>query len=260
MIMRQIAVRMNLFLILLLNDSCSPAVELVPRPDRLEILEMINRADLIVVGVVEAEQPVRAARRNETKDSMPLQLMKVNLRVEGFIKGTRSGERLAFFYYRTTGAWDGPAPNLLAPGERDIFYLTSEGDLLRATNDVYSSHTEVGTGRHDVHAEVNDAGVRETIARVLLLPGDGLNINSYVESLYVERAHAIDIVGKSRTADLLRSLLGNSDSRIRGRACILLAEPPLSERGCLENLLHDAQIPAADRERATALSRNRDAR
>src|SRR5437762_3027499 len=44
MIMRQIAVRMNLFLILLLNGSCSPAVDLVPRPGRLEILERINQA------------------------------------------------------------------------------------------------------------------------------------------------------------------------------------------------------------------------
>src|SRR5437763_5866548 len=101
MIMRQIAVRMNL-LILLLNGSCSPAVELVPRPGRLEIFEMINRAELIVVGMVDAENVVSAGRRNETRDSMPLQLIKVSIRVEGLIKGTYSGERLAFLYYRTT--------------------------------------------------------------------------------------------------------------------------------------------------------------
>jgi len=252
--MRQIAVGMYLLLILLLT-GCSAAAELVPRPGRLEIVERINRADLVVVGVVEAEQTVRAGHRNETSESMPLQLMKVNIRVEGLIKGSYSAEQLAFLYFRATGAWDGPAPNLLAPGERDIFYLIREGDLLRATNDVYSSHTEVVTGRHNVQPEVSDARVRETITRLLLLPGDGLDVTRYVASLYIEASNAIDIVGKSRTADILRSLLRNSDSRIRGRACILLAEPPLNERGCLENLLRDAQISSEDRERATALSR-----
>jgi hypothetical protein len=252
--MRQIAVRMNVFLILFFNGACSTAAEIVPRPDRLDILERINRADLIVVGVVEAEQTVRAGRRNPMRDSMPLQLMRVTIRVEGLVKGTHSGERLDFLYYRTTGAWDGPAPNLLAPGERGVFYLIREGNLLRATNDVYSSHTEIGTGRHDVLPEVSDIGVRETIARVLLMPGDGVDVARYVESLYVERAHAIVIVGKSRTADLLRSLLDNSDTRIRGRACILLAEPPLNERSCLEKLLHDDQATSQDRDRAIVLS------
>ena len=184
---------------------------------------------------------------------MPLQLMKVSIRVEGLIKGTHSGERLSFLYYRMTGAYHGAAPNLLELGGRAIFYLVREGDLLRATNDVYLSHTAVVTGRHNVQAEVDDARVRETMARVLLLPGDGLNINSYVASLYVETSHAVGMVGESRTADLLRTLLGNSDGRIRGRACIMLAEPPLSERGCLEDLLRDPQVSPEDQARATAL-------
>src|SRR6266478_5229007 len=121
--------------------SCSPAPKLVPHVARLELGEQIKQATLIVIGVAEDERAVRTAASELREGSMPLQLRAVRIRVEGALKGRFDGERLTFYYYQTTGAWDGPPINILSPEERGLFYLVHDGRGLRATNDVCLSHT-----------------------------------------------------------------------------------------------------------------------
>jgi hypothetical protein len=226
---------------------------MTPYPHPLGIVDRIERSNLIVVGVVESETSVHGGRRTQRADSMPLELRRVGVRVEGVIKGQYDGAQLSFVYYRATGAWDGPAPNLLVPGERAIFYLMREGGVLRATNDAYSSHTEIVTGKHAIQAAASAEGVRQLIARLLLLPGEGVDISRYVASLYVEVAVALDVVSQAQTADLLSGLLQNSNGQVRGRACILLAQPPLTDRDCLPNVIRDTEASPEDRKRAEEL-------
>ena len=158
---------------------------------------------------------------------MPLELQLVQFQVEGVIKGRYGSVALSFYYYRCTGGWVGHAPNILLPGQRYIMYLVQDGAVVRATNDAYSSNTAIITGRHKVEPVVGrDAGL-DLIARLLLLPGDGLDTSEYLASLYVERANALAIIGPLKTAELLRSLLSDNNSQIRGRACIQLAEFPI---------------------------------
>jgi hypothetical protein len=88
--------------------SCSPVPKLVPHVARLELGEQIKQATLIVVGVAEDERAMRTAASELKEGSMPLQLRAVRIRVERALKGRFDGERLTFYYYQTTGAWDGP--------------------------------------------------------------------------------------------------------------------------------------------------------
>ncbi len=257
--MSRIFVLAGLCIAAFLGGSCSPAAELLPHTRQLGILERIQTADLIVVGVLESEQPVSGGYRTVGAEILPLQLMAVKVRPESVLKGSyKDGQLLEFLYYKATGAWDGPAPNILVPGERDVFFLKREGKILRATNDAYSSHTEVVTGRHFLRPESSNEGVRKTLARLLLLPGENLDVTRYVRSLYVEREYSLSIAGESETAESLRTLLQNSNGAIRGRACIWLAQPPLNEIACLRTIRDDAAIPAGTEDERARSWRNSD--
>lgn len=188
---------------------------------------------------------------------MSLELRRVTIRVEGLFKGKFDKTELSFLYYRSIGAWNGLPPNLLYVGERAVFYLVKDGGTLRATNDAYLSHTEVVTGKHSIQAVVDNEAVRGLIARVLLLPGEGLDIGGYLASLRVERAISLDVTSHSETVALLRILLGSSSGQVRARSCILLAEPPLHEQDCLPDVVRESGAALEDRQRAIEMLKGR---
>jgi len=243
--------------VLLTFCSCAPLPRLDPNPRPMGIIERLERANLVVMGVVQSETTAQGGWRPTNSGSMPLELQMVRFRVEGVIKGRYESAALSFYYYRSTGGWTGHAPNIVLPGRRYIMYLLKDGDLLRATNDAYSSNTEIITGRHKLEAVVDREASLELIARLLLLPGDGLDVSQYLESFYVERETALGIVGPIKTAELLRSLLRDKNGLIRGRACIELAEFPIGDKACLAQLLGDLSASPEDRERGRSLSQGR---
>ena len=97
--------------------------------------------------------------------------------------------------------------------------------------------------------------VREIISELLLLPGDGIDLNGFLGSLRRNEARAMALVGKTRVSHLLRPLLTNPRPEVRGRACIVLAEFPLQEKGCLQTIVNDTQVLPEDRKRAQELMR-----
>ena len=233
--------------------SCSPsASKLAPYLQHLSVVERIERASLIVVGVVESERSMEWGWK--TPD---VERRRVRIHVEGVVKGQFEGSQLDFEYYGLTGGWNGPSPNLLWSGKRALFYLVRDGPTFRATNDAYSSNTEIVTGKHDVRSSPSSAGVREAIARLFLVPGEGMDMEYYINSLYVERARALDVVSEAEVAGLMQVLLEHPNGRIRGRACILLAAPPLSRVSCLTRLIKDLGAAPEDRRLANEMMKKR---
>jgi len=223
----------------------------------VEIPEQINQATLIVVGTVEDQRLVRTIADGAKRESA-LQLLAVRVRLEGVLEGSldkKYEKPLTFYYYQTTGAWDGPAPNIITPGERGIFYLVEDGGVLRATTDAYASHTRLETGRHTVSPVTGKNQARESIGRLILLPGEGPDLAGYVASLGRNESLALALVGKSQVRQMLQDLLRNPSPAVRVRACITLAEFPLNERGCLAEVIRDVQTPSEDRKRAEELLR-----
>ena len=219
--------------IFLANLSCTPAPTMILNRRRLSIGERIERASLVMIGVVASE--TRVIERGIKSDDS-LELRRVNVDVESVLKGKLEDAQLSFVYFFETGSWTGHAPNLLVLGERCLFYLLRDGTVWRATNDVYSSHTEIATGRHRVNAVKSDEAVRQLVARVLIEPGDITNLKQYLDSLAVGAAQAFELIGAPATAEILGTLLENPNAQIRGRACALLAEPPFGNRDCLSSV------------------------
>ncbi len=253
-IFQKISTPASLVISMGLHASCAPVPDLVPRVANVEIADQVNEANLIVVGLAENERVVRPVAG--TRETGPLNLLAVIVRVEGVLKGHFDGERLTFYYYQMTGgAWDGPAPNIVAPGQRSIFYLMNDGGVIRAATDAYLSHTNLATGKHPISPAANDSSTREAVAELVLLPGEGMDMADYLGSLHRGKALALALVGKSQVRQMLRGLLKNPQGAIRGRACITLAEFPLNEKGCLQDVIGDVQSLPEDRKRAEELMR-----
>jgi len=237
--------------------SCSRVPSLTPHVSYVAIPTQIANAGLIVVGVVAGEHVVRIVDSPERNDVGRLQLCAVRVHVEGVLKGKFDGDPLTFYYYQVTSAWDGPEPNLIAPGERDIFYLVRDGRVWRAITDAYASHTRLVTGKHSISPATNNEDVDRAVARLLLLPGEDADIHGFLALLHKNKALAISLVGEAEVGRILQNLTKSSDAAIRGRACLTLAEFPLGERECLPNLLHDVHASPEDRARAEELVRQR---
>jgi hypothetical protein len=235
--------------------SCSRVPSLTPHVSYVEIRHQIEQASLIVVGVVQSEHVVRTVDSGPKQDLGRLELRAVRLQVEGVLEGQFDGDHLTFYYYQVTAAWDGPEPNMITPGERGIFYLVKDGEIWRATTDAYASHTRLVTGKHSISLATSKDEVRKTIARLLLLPAEGTDLNGFLGSLHRDSALAMALVSKMEVSQMLQILLRNPNADIRGRACIALAEYPLKERSCLPDVIHDVRARPEDRKRAEELMR-----
>ena len=93
----------------------------------------------------------------------------------------------------------------------------------------------------------------ETVAEALLIPGDRVDTNSYLASVPWATTLAMTVVGKMETARLLKDLLKSANGKVKGRACITLAEFPLDDKECLPAPNQDVEALPEDRERAKRL-------
>ncbi len=201
------------------SSACSPVAAPLPMPQHLSIRERIERAELIVVGILASEASIGPSRHD--KD---LELRRVEVSVEGVVKGRVDARRLSYLYYASLGSHTGPPHNRVFPGQRAIVYLRTDGAILRATNDVYVSHTDLVTGIPDIHTVTDNEAARDQIARLLLLPGKGTDVIVFLSSLDTIIEAVSGIVGESRRAEYLRRLLQSPDARIRSRVRILLSQ------------------------------------
>jgi hypothetical protein len=78
-------------------------------------------------------------------------------------------------------------------------------------------------------------------------------MNSYLASVPRATTLAMSVVGKTETARLLKDLLKSANGKVKGRACITLAEFPLNDKECLTALNQDVEALPEDRESAKRL-------
>jgi hypothetical protein len=85
-------------------------------------------------------------------DNENVRLEKIDLDVEGVLKGKIDSSQISFYRYRWYDDWikQSPAIDAIALGDRSVFFLdrTPEGQL-RAAFDVTVSRASIVTGRHD---------------------------------------------------------------------------------------------------------------
>ena len=90
-------IRLGLLALILVPASCTPIPDLEPKVEYVEIAKQINQASLIVVGIVEREKVVRAA-----KDPNSLELRQVTVLVEATLEGLFKEKQLTFYYFGGT--------------------------------------------------------------------------------------------------------------------------------------------------------------
>jgi len=169
--------------------------------------DMLGAASTVVVGEVQSLAAIGRPRwgRDDRGREGRWQLVQVNASVESSLKGGGLGKTVEFYYYTLLGPvmsdW-----NSLRPGGRYVFFLASQGAVLRAVRDHWRSSLEVGTGRHSALARHHrDELLREQIAVLLLEPGEDVEAKRYRRLLPRGIAVAEGWIGRCRTISVLQS-------------------------------------------------------
>jgi hypothetical protein len=194
----------------------------------MSLQERISRASVILVGrctSVEAIDPRR--------DHPEVALTKVTIAAENVLKGNPRSPEVAFYFYRIVGGFNGPKPNWVQVGGRGIFFLVEEQGVFRSVHDIWESHTDVFSGKHDSVDGGSD--VESAIAEIVIAPGLDMDRLAYLQSL----PHSVEFlgIGARRIVPLLEKLARDPDPQTRGYACVALNSVFSWADDCLADLV-----------------------
>ena len=96
----------------------------------------------------------------------------------------------------------------LDTGNRRVFFLVHEGEILRSTVDLRESEARICTGRHDRLPAGLD--LPHKISTLLLTPGDDFAPDRLAECLFHSRYDSLELVGNADTLSAIRPFLQSS--------------------------------------------------
>jgi hypothetical protein len=236
-------------------EACSTTdIRWEPDASNLSPQERIGLADVIVVGRATSVETFDPDRTHPEAG-----LTKVNIAVENVLKGNSTDQELPFYFYRIVGGFNGPKPNFVRVGDRGIFFLKRDQDILRSVHDIWESHIKVYSGRHD--AITVDRDVQETIARVVITPGDGFDPSEYPRSL----PESVTYLGVPLrySVPLLETLVDGPEPDTAKYACLALSDIFVWGDECLDSIARaegdaDVRTKAAELAERNLKSRQRD--
>lgn len=215
--------------------SCQPSAKLQIRPISAPTYrELTYRSFIVLVGSVTAVHVVGPEVKTGDKHKYPLRLQRITVQVENVLKGRPKAGKIAFYRY----GWSpdqpmvGPWGNVV-PGERNVFFLDQEGGVLRATADLYPSHIEVLSGRHPGYKPRVGQSTEESIAEILLTPGEDVHPAAFSQGLRTASAIAIELVGPPGTLRIMGPLLTSKEAVLRQQACSVMTERFPGQVKCL---------------------------
>ncbi len=202
-------------LTLFLFCSCSRAPHIVYR--HLTDKELVEQSPIIVVGRIEKKETIWEERvQHGSENGVPLFWFHVNVTVatENVLRGGLKASRLEYSYWLPAagaiGEWNSPLE-----GGRYVHFLRRDGNQLRSVVDFYLSTIPVTTGRHRSFSQTE--GLPQTIARLLLSPGDDFAVEHFKIRSGV--SHAWALIGPTATVPLVEALGGNGNPKVRALAC-----------------------------------------
>ena len=212
--------------------SCS-GTQLGLRDTRLTPRQLIDESSLIVVGTIAKIEIVGPVR---TSGTLRFKTWKVDVDPGLVIQGELNTN--GHFSYLLNNY----APEMVQNGDFDwikkgelrIFFLRTEGGVLRATADVHKATLPLA--RPTATLPNNNELTAKKISRLLLTPGSGANGASFVASLSQATSNSLRVAGYAFTASLLKPLLINGDPSVRKEACLAFYEQLFGVEGCLLKL------------------------
>lgn len=209
---------------------------------------LLPLADTILIGTVIASDWEGAVLAVSTPDTGPFKarLQKLTVHVENTLRGIIApGKEIVFYRYDCYEDCRLVAYRSFAPvGSRRIFFLRSDGGVLRSAVDIAESEIPVYSGQHsnDAHAP---AQLEQQIAHLLLTPGSNFHADVFARGLFDTRYVSEVLIGHSGTLELVKPLLENRAQSIRIQACLVLAEFQFDYNGCLKKIISDPATPEA---------------
>jgi len=169
-------------------------------------------------------------------------LFEVKAGVEDVLKGSVSRGDIIFYFYGSPldEATIGSQVFLPKIGQRYVLKLRDEAGTLRTVVDWAEwPHDQVYSGYHSPSFLDPRWTVEESIARILLVPGNEFERLTYAGKMDRAASLAEGLVGPLKAMQILQSLLERPECEIRTAACIVLAQYYPGHDDCLPAAARD---------------------
>lgn len=235
-----------------LIDTLGTAIDYQPRNYRSDPRQL---APIIVIASVQENSIVVRHIGAARYPDVYLDLHRVRCKRENALKGDTAGPELWFFYF-ADGRYPDSKPNPrykrlfeALPGFRYLFFLTRERSVLRSIGDVGDYSILVSSGAHP-QDPMTDSNVGNSIAKILLSPGRGANLDQMAKGLLAYSSVVDDWASRLVAVQLLRNLTAFPEP-VGSQACGVLVAKYLAQDDCLQAILQNPSEPAGIREEAT---------
>lgn len=205
--------------------GCSPGGDIDYR--HLSDAELVAQSPAIFVGKVDSLKTFpqeRVAHGSENGTTLFWFHREVRISIENVLRGDVMSPSLTYTYWipnrGTTGEW-----NSFVEGARYVHFLRRSRAGWRALVDFWPSAIRVTTGHHGA---TSGADLTETIARLLLEPGDDFDPDRFHALRALSDAERL--VGFQRAVDIAMK-----SDRIRLQVCQFLRQEPGTARSCLDS-------------------------
>ena len=179
-----------------------------------------NGAPIVIVGVLVSDTLIIRPVPHHLNPKIPLQLRKLQVRVENVLKGDIRGGTIAVYYFTFAGGFDGPRPlGMWDVDSRRILWLRRDSGVLRTACDGWDGCTfGVYSGAHPHFTFDPRRPVAYALADILLTRGAG-----EIDDNRLAGAIAWGVPGpEDYTIQKYRHLALTEGSNIKTAACIQL--------------------------------------
>lgn len=207
-------------------ENCPAAQFEMSGLDRPININTLAQAPLVLVAMVTEVRAIGAPQKVDRLPRMLIECAEITANVEGVLRGEFSAQSVKFFYYTLSkySALDlGPPKYIPIVGQRRIFFLRFEGNLIRSIGDVRDYTLRVFSGYHNI-PDLNSLPFGQKVAVVLLTPGQRYNSVELARTLG-DGVFVSDQLNSVKYTDmLLKSLLSVQSGEINRTVSQLIAD------------------------------------
>jgi hypothetical protein len=227
----------------------------------LGVDQLVFRSSAIVVATVKS---VRMGREGVPARRVPELLLDevyADVDIENVVLGDVKQRQLQLSYFtfsvKNKGGYSGPALLRVEPGQRRLFFLTTDSGHYRSVADLRNDYSiRVWSGFHKNCCKPigpTDYFIRrspqeqigDSISEILLQLGENYHREGMIQWLDMQAYTASRLAGRQKSAALLKQLAANEhEPGIAAKACLVLSEQYYGQYGCLARLEADATVPA----------------
>ena len=159
-------------LVLMSIGGCTRAPKLVEYDSEIN---RIDTAPIVVVGVVDQDEPVGAPVPARHDPSYPMQLHRARVQVENVLEGSVNQARFFVYYFGFGGGFNGPRPLYFRrEPSRRVLWLRKDQGVYRMACDGWDYCSRfVESGAHTAYRPSSDKPLDYALADILLTRGEG---------------------------------------------------------------------------------------